>query len=239
MSALAIVLFNRGDMEQAIARWKEALNLAVEVGDRRMLAIVNNNLGEALRDQGKLEDAMERFKSCQTIAETLDDRFLYAEVSRNIGILSQKMGDLDNAKNQLEHALKLALDLNSKELEGLTLRALGEVAASTMWRGAMILTPRATSSGDTTACMPLSWLNDEGYVALCESDFVVVPTGILLHYISGKPVFMHNSTFPHKAIVTCAHCTAPQRMDGKRYEPARIPDVTPGRAPVAFTLVRR
>ena len=70
--------------------------------------------------------------------------------------------------------------------------------------------------------MPLSWLNDEGYLAFCESDFVIVPPGILLHYIAGKPVFMHNSTFPHKAMVTCAHCTAPRRMDGKRYEPVRI-----------------
>ena len=75
------------------------------------------------------------------------------------------------------------------------------------------------SMSDTTACMPLSWLNDEGYIALCESDFVVVPAGILLHYISGKPVFMHNSTFPHQAMVTCAHCTAPRRMDGQHYEP--------------------
>ncbi|MBN2473377.1 MAG: hypothetical protein JXB62_02120 [Pirellulales bacterium] len=78
------------------------------------------------------------------------------------------------------------------------------------------------SMSDTTACMPLSWLNDEGQIALCESDFVVVPAGILLHYVAGKPVFMHNSTFPHKAIVTCAHCTAPRRMDGRRYEPVRI-----------------
>ena len=75
---------------------------------------------------------------------------------------------------------------------------------------------------NTAACMPLSWLNDEGYIAFCESDFVVMPPGILLHHIAGKPVFMHNSTFPHKGMVTCAHCTAPRRMDGKRYEPARI-----------------
>jgi hypothetical protein len=75
---------------------------------------------------------------------------------------------------------------------------------------------------DTTACMPLTWLNDEGRIAFCESDFVIVPAGILLHYISGKPVFMHNSTFPHKGIVTCAHCSAPRRMDGRRYEPLRI-----------------
>ena len=33
---------------------------------------------------------------------------------------------------------------------------------------------------------------------------------------------MHNSTFPHGAIVTCAHCTAPRRMDAKRYEPVRV-----------------
>jgi hypothetical protein len=78
------------------------------------------------------------------------------------------------------------------------------------------------SVSDTAACMPLSWLNDEGYMAFCESDFVVMPPGILLHYVAGKPIFMHNSTFPHRGMVTCAHCTAPRRMDGRRYEPVRI-----------------
>lgn len=78
------------------------------------------------------------------------------------------------------------------------------------------------SATDTTACLPLSWLNDEGHIALCESDFVIVPAAILLRYIAETPVFMHNSTFPHNAMVTCAHCTAPRRMDGRRYEPARI-----------------
>jgi len=74
----------------------------------------------------------------------------------------------------------------------------------------------------TTACLSLGVLNDEGYTAFCESDFVVVPAGILLRYISGKPVFMHNSTFPHNGIVTCAHCTGPRRMNGDRYEPVRL-----------------
>ena len=74
----------------------------------------------------------------------------------------------------------------------------------------------------TTPCLPYSLINDEGLLAFCESDFVVIPSGILLHYISGKPVFLHNSTFPHDAIVTCAHCTGPRRMDGTTYEPAKI-----------------
>ena len=74
----------------------------------------------------------------------------------------------------------------------------------------------------TTACLTLSLLNDEGLAAFCESDFVIIPSGILLHHISGKPVFLHNSTFPHHGMVTCAHCTSPRRMDGVRYEPATI-----------------
>jgi hypothetical protein len=75
---------------------------------------------------------------------------------------------------------------------------------------------------ETTACLPLSLLNDEGYLAFCESDFVVIPAGILLHYISGTPVFFGNPSLPHRGIVTVSHCTAPARMDGKRPELMRI-----------------
>jgi len=74
----------------------------------------------------------------------------------------------------------------------------------------------------TTACLTLSLLNDEGQIVFCESDFVIIPCGVLLHYVSGKPVFLHNSTFPHKGVVTCAHCTGPRRMNGEAYEPALI-----------------
>ena len=74
----------------------------------------------------------------------------------------------------------------------------------------------------TTPCLSLSLINDEGLMAFCESDFVIIPAGILLHYIAGRPVFLHNSTFPHDGVVTCAHCSAPRRFDGVRYEPAQI-----------------
>lgn len=75
----------------------------------------------------------------------------------------------------------------------------------------------------TTACLTLGLLNDEGLIAFCESDFVVIPAGILLRHIAGVPVFMHNSTFPHdEGIVTCAHCACPRRLDGQGYASARI-----------------
>jgi len=75
---------------------------------------------------------------------------------------------------------------------------------------------------DTTACLSLSLLQDEGYTAFCEADFASHPAGVLLRAISGRPVFMHNPTFPHRGVVTCAHCTCPRRMDGTNYEKVQV-----------------
>jgi len=75
---------------------------------------------------------------------------------------------------------------------------------------------------ETTACLPLSTLNDDGYLAFCESDFVVIPSGMLLGAIAGKPTFLNDPTYPHDGLVTLAHCTAPRKMDGTTREPTRI-----------------
>jgi hypothetical protein len=75
---------------------------------------------------------------------------------------------------------------------------------------------------ETSACLTLSLLNDGQYLAFCESDFVVIPSGVLLANISGNPVFLNDPTYPHDGIITLAHCTAPRKMNGKELEPVRI-----------------
>jgi L-fucose isomerase-like protein len=75
---------------------------------------------------------------------------------------------------------------------------------------------------ETSACLTLSLLNDGQYVAFCESDFVVIPSGVLLANISGRPVFLNDPTYPHDGVITGAHCTAPRKMNGKDLEPVRI-----------------
>jgi len=75
---------------------------------------------------------------------------------------------------------------------------------------------------ETSACLTLSLLNDGQYLAFCESDFVVIPSGVLLANISGKPVFLNDPTYPHDGVITLAHCTAPRKMNGKELEPVRI-----------------
>lgn len=75
---------------------------------------------------------------------------------------------------------------------------------------------------ETTACLTLSLLNDAGYQAFCESDFVVIPAGMLLANISDRPVFLNDPTYPHAGLITLAHCTAPRRMSGTSCDPVRI-----------------
>ncbi len=74
----------------------------------------------------------------------------------------------------------------------------------------------------TTACLTLSLLNDAGYLAFCESDFVVIPSGILLASISGRPQFLNDPTYPHDGVITLAHCSAPRRMNGRDLEPVKL-----------------
>jgi L-fucose isomerase-like protein len=75
---------------------------------------------------------------------------------------------------------------------------------------------------DTTACIPVQVLSDEGYTAVCQGDFVATPGNLLLRYISGKPVFLNDPSFVHNGVMVLAHCTAPRKMDGRNVEPARI-----------------
>jgi hypothetical protein len=75
---------------------------------------------------------------------------------------------------------------------------------------------------ETTACLTLSTLNDAGFQAYCESDFVVIPSGMLLSNISGLPQFLNDPTYPHHGVVTVAHCSGPRKMDGKSLEPVRL-----------------
>lgn len=75
---------------------------------------------------------------------------------------------------------------------------------------------------ETTACLPLSLINDAGALAFCESDFAVIPSGVLLHHIASMPVFLQDPTYPHHGLITLAHCTAPRKMDGKHLEEAYI-----------------
>ena len=63
-----------------------------------------------------------------------------------------------------------------------------------------------------TACLALSRLNDEGYVAVCEGDIAAALTMLLLSRASGLPSFMGNVVKVDNRSMFLAHCTSPTRI---------------------------
>ena len=136
---------------------------------------------------------------------------------------------MQRARDRAEDYLKgkgVSLETKKEYVEGCFL--LDDIFRRLMAKaGAKAITVNACMGtimrvADAVACLTLSTLNDDGYLAFCESDFVAIPAGVLMANITGQPSFLNDPTYPHHGITTLAHCTAPRKMDGKTLEPVRI-----------------
>jgi len=67
---------------------------------------------------------------------------------------------------------------------------------------------------NTTACLALSLLNNEGVIAACEGDIPAAFTMMFIYYLSGKLSFMANPVTINKNnnIIVFAHCTVPTKL---------------------------
>lgn len=65
-----------------------------------------------------------------------------------------------------------------------------------------------------TGCLGLSLLNSEGIIAGCEGDIPATISMLILHLLTGQPVFMANPASVDKKTneVVLAHCTIPLNM---------------------------
>lgn len=128
-----------------------------------------------------------------------------AEAKQYIGAADVKLATTEHAVAEAFLLRKLFHDVMAKQ---------GAHAITT--KGCM------ASYAGIMPCLTLTLINDAGYMAYCESDFVNIPAGILAHFISGQPTYFCNPTFPHHGRMMFAHCTAPRRMDGRNLEPVEL-----------------
>jgi len=175
-------------------------------------------------------------QSAQKAAENVQRLFgwelktiTYEQLSQLIKEARADQAAVESARKQAEQYLKIpGTTLETKRefvdncflLERVFLALLNREQCKALTVNACMGTIMPVS--DTTACLTLTLLNDAGYLAYCESDFIVIPSCALLSSISGKPAFLHNPCYPHDGVITLSHCTAPRKMDGKNLEPARI-----------------
>jgi len=95
---LGAVLYERGEVDQAIALFRSSL--AIQPDD----AEAQNNLGAALDKKGELDEAMTRFQKALAIRPS------FAEAHRSIGNVLLKQGQLDQAILQFQQAAAIRPD---------------------------------------------------------------------------------------------------------------------------------
>jgi tetratricopeptide (TPR) repeat protein len=106
----------RGDFKRAISWYRAAQRLADGLGDRRLLGMIEQNLGIASATSNHMQEALEHFRAAQKQFEQSKDDQSLLWVLNNLGNLYTRQQSYQQAAEALKTALQLA-------------RTLGDVAS--------------------------------------------------------------------------------------------------------------
>ncbi len=139
-----IYFWKRGKYDLSKSKFEKALELAQEVGDKKLLAKVYHGLGVLYGDYAEDKKVAIRYnEKCIKILSELDESDssilrMKASVFNNIGVAYHKMEDLDsenkeehlrNSAKNYDEALKFAREIGYSYMEGWVLFNAGEIYA--------------------------------------------------------------------------------------------------------------
>jgi predicted ATPase/class 3 adenylate cyclase len=119
----------QGDLQSAIALYKESLALYQALGDERGIAQSLLSLGIAALCQGDYEQAMSLLQEGLKRCRELGDKFDTARALNNLGEVARHLGDLEGATARYEESLVLYRELGGKWSIAFAIQNLGLVAA--------------------------------------------------------------------------------------------------------------
>lgn len=102
------------DPVKAIGYTREALNLAIDIGDKRGMAAAYNNLGVAYRNQGALEKALQYYITALRLYEEIGNKEGVAGTKSNIATLYSMKKDYGLALKYFEEAYATFTELGDK-----------------------------------------------------------------------------------------------------------------------------
>lgn len=97
-------LFNLGELDEAEALFGRVRDLAVEISDRKLQAMADQNLGSVASIRGDGELALGRFQSSLAHYEALGERAYVGPLLNNIGRLQLELGAWVEASKTLDRA---------------------------------------------------------------------------------------------------------------------------------------
>ena len=117
--------------EQADGLLRSAIELAVELKDRRAEGQSTGSLALTLSDRGRFSDAEQMFDTAIAIQKELDEPRDLARTMGNLGLVYFHRGQYERARTTQEQALAIARESNDQLGIAARLNALAAIAAST------------------------------------------------------------------------------------------------------------
>jgi tetratricopeptide (TPR) repeat protein len=123
-------LYKQGDkasLQQAIVKWKEAVKLWQQVGDRGGEATILNNIGFVYSALGDKQQALTSYNQVLPLRRAVGDRGGEATTLNNIGVIYSDLGEQKQALTYYNQALPLRRAVGDRAGEATTLNNIGLV----------------------------------------------------------------------------------------------------------------
>ncbi|HSS78041.1 MAG TPA: CHAT domain-containing tetratricopeptide repeat protein [Thermoanaerobaculia bacterium] len=120
-----LVLHARGQVQPALACYREALALYHQLGETKEEATALNNLGFASFSLGEPQPAEESYRQALAIRRAIDDRAGVAQALNNLAVLYRSLGEIDEALKDYGEAGEILATLDDRRQEAATLNNLG------------------------------------------------------------------------------------------------------------------
>ena len=104
----------RGELEQALTHFLEALEMRKEIGDLKAVASSMNNVGVIFDIQGEFDAARTWYQQSLAISRSIEDSTEIANTLINLGINSSDQGDYEQALLNYKEGLKMREAIGDK-----------------------------------------------------------------------------------------------------------------------------
>ncbi len=122
-----IIHYFKGNMDQALKYSQKSLIIRKHVGNKHLIAISLNSIGNILEQKGDLDQAMEYHQKSLVLRREIGNKKDIAASLNNIGNINWQKGDLDQALEFYQQSLTLHEELGLKQGIANTLNNIGLV----------------------------------------------------------------------------------------------------------------
>lgn len=124
---LGIIYFESGDYEKSKEHHYAGLELAKQLGNKRLQAIGLGSLGSVFEREGDYEKAVEHFTKDLQICQELGDRQGIAVVEGLVGDINSVMGNFTKAIQHLDRSLSISRELGYRKGVAKAVNTLGDI----------------------------------------------------------------------------------------------------------------